>query len=82
MYCLSDCRLLVALATAKCCPGTGWLAQHQASLTKSLASASSMDDETDIDLDSATAMELRQAYASMDVPLSPSLEQELMLRSL
>jgi len=41
-----------------------------------------MDDETDIDLDSATAMELRQAYASMDVPLSPSLEQELMLRSL
>jgi len=79
--CVMHAKLLVALATAKCCPGTGWLAQHQASLTKSLASASSMDDE-DLDLDSATAMELRNAYASMDVPLSPSLEQELMLRSL
>ena len=73
----------MALATAKCCPGTGWLAQHQASLTRSLTSASkdSLDDE-DMDLDPATAMELRNAYASMNARLSSDLEQELMLRSL
>lgn len=73
------CRLLVALATAKCCPGTGWLQRHQSSLTRSLVSASSFDEE--MDLDSATATELRNAYASMDVPLHPRLEQELLLRS-
>ncbi|KAJ9508159.1 hypothetical protein QJQ45_021573 [Haematococcus lacustris] len=74
--CLMHAKLLVALTTAQCCPGPAWLRAQQASLARSLGAAQPGAQP----LDNATASELCAAYAAWDVPLSPSLAQELGLK--
>lgn len=58
-------------ALCRCCPGVAWLRAQQDSLAKRLNA------EEKGALDTATAGSVRAAYAAWDVPLSPSLEQEL-----
>ena len=72
-------RLLMALATAKCCPSVAWLQHQQASLSRSLAATNLREEEG---LDAATAAELRTAYATWKVPLSSELQSQLAQRAL
>jgi hypothetical protein len=53
-------KLLVALATARCCPSPGWLARQQETLARALAG-----DESDV-LDAETAAQVRRGKVLPD----------------